>query len=460
MIKHGLILRRGWSDLWRYPSSAFVVGALWLLVLGLLGGGAVALELVMLSAPPLSRLAVGAGVQVVGALIATAFLLGCTRWALAVADGEPGYLSLLANPGAPLLPAVVTSVLAGALGNLGVLACFIPGLLIYVCFALWTYFQVDRAQGPIASLKSSVDVVRPALGWFVGLAFALGLAFVVPFVPLVMAVPYLFFRWSEVAALVVAACLLVSCFVGPWTFLCWAHGYREASGLFAKHQRRAAPPRSPAPEPGRATARLGPSSEEQPLGAGSRVAPDDAPVAKSQASAAEPQAPEGELAPAAEEPAAELVIEPEPQPVWVSALAAALITPLVIAGGSPLAGIQLGDQLAQVFDVERILVQVGTVGALFASGLATWAVLWLSYRGRRRVVVDEDGFRFDATRRWPGTRLRFTRIAAFRLIGEGVQLLPERSRLPAWLGPIVPSRERDTHFIVEELERRRIPRVD
>lgn len=148
----------------------------------------------------------------------------------------------------------------------------------------------------------------------------------------------------------------------------------------------------------------------------------------------------------------------EPGSSSITAIAITCLVPWVLCGGNPFSGIVVGFFLARRFGFPDYLGVTAGIGVLLLCGVAALVVLLVGHRGRRDVIQDDDGFALDGNSAWTGLRLAWAEIRGFRITGRGVELFPKGRWGWIWR-PVVPSRERDTHDLVETLESHGVMRV-
>jgi uncharacterized membrane protein len=109
--------------------------------------------------------------QIVGA--------GLIRGALAITEGRPFEVAEVFRTDR-LGPVVVTSLILGAATFVGLLLCYVPGLVVAFLTSYSLYFVIDKGLAPVDAIRASVDLVRNNLGttivWFIvgGLIAAAG----------------------------------------------------------------------------------------------------------------------------------------------------------------------------------------------------------------------------------------------------------------------------------------------
>jgi uncharacterized membrane protein len=104
---------------------------------------------------------------------------GLIRGALGVTEGRPFQFSEVLKTD-KIGPVIITSLIIGAGTFVGVLLCYLPGL-IFAFVTQWSlFFVVDKGLAPIEAIKASIDLVRKNLTdtliWYIvgGLVAGLG----------------------------------------------------------------------------------------------------------------------------------------------------------------------------------------------------------------------------------------------------------------------------------------------
>jgi hypothetical protein len=138
-------------------------------------------------------------------------------------------------------------------------------------------------------------------------------------------------------------------------------------------------------------------------------------------------------------------------PASVTMIAIGCLIPWVMAGGNPFSGAMVGYMVARPLGIPSWAGAVAGFGGLTLCGIAAIVVLVLGYRGRRDAVVDEAGLVVDGNRFWTGLRLRWDELRGFRISPRGVEIYLRGGWGWIWR-PVVPTRERETHDLVEKLE--------
>jgi uncharacterized membrane protein len=109
------------------------------------------------SAPLL--LLMGSGLQfvfsVLSVLVQVFFGLGLVQLLLHVARGEEASLEDFVVPIPRFLNAMGAFIVLGLLTLAGLIACVVPGVIIWLGLFMWNYTLVDQDTGPIESLKES-----------------------------------------------------------------------------------------------------------------------------------------------------------------------------------------------------------------------------------------------------------------------------------------------------------------
>jgi len=129
-----------------------------------------------------------------------------------------------------------------------------------------------------------------------------------------------------------------------------------------------------------------------------------------------------------------------------------LLVPAACTGGNPVIVLMAAPLFAKSLGIPTWLAGAAAVGVFCIPTLG--AVIYLVHRNQlyRRVRLDAKGFVFGYTEKWRGSRLRFKRIAGFKIIRAGVMLVLKRRPWTRWLGPLVPCEDREIHELVVHLE--------
>lgn len=322
------------------------------------------------------------------------------------------------------------SELAYGAGFLLVTVIAIFPLLVAASNAL--FFALDAEQDPLAALTSGLHSVRGRVGWTLRLG---GLALSLVLLGLV-GLGLGLWGWTKVGAapgLLALLLLASSLLIATFALLCSAHAYLALSQVLEAQLQ------------------------------GDDAASDVEAVASDRFGPLTPKSAPTEIR--ARRPRLELprgaryfprrTVAPATIP-----LALVLLLPWVVAGGNPLTAGIAGYELAGRLGLDSALGASTAVGGLILSGLAALLLLALSFRGRRALVLDAEGFALDVTPHWQGVRVRWAEIAGFRITGRGVQLRL-RHRLWRWLWrPVVPVQGRPAHDVVEVLEAQQVFAVD
>ncbi len=145
-------------------------------------------------------------------------------------------------------------------------------------------------------------------------------------------------------------------------------------------------------------------------------------------------------------------------PAKVTKIAIVCLIPWILAGGNPFSGAVIGFMLGRMLGFPSWAGAIAGFGGLTLCGLAAIVVLFLGHRGKRDVIVDEAGLALDGNAFWTGVRLHWHELRGFRISPRGVELYLQGAWGWIWR-PIVPTRERDTHDLVEKLEGQGILRI-
>lgn len=333
-----------------------------------------------------------------------------------------------------------------AIGMLAALVYFVLLTPILLAVATSALFLIDRDLDPIAAVVAALRAVRPYVGWsyyfaFVSLVVGLALG-VIGGVLGVLTCGY-------GALLVFSYLILVQCeFYGQ---------------LATRLEAQLRGPEGANPSPADVSAQATEQGSAPPEGAAASPLTAEGggnpnPYAPPRADVELIQAAGDGLQRAAPVPAGCQEFRGPPVPSGVGAAALAFLAPWVVAGGNPFSGAVIGFQLGRQLGMPNWLGGLAGGGGLMACGLAAFATLLVGYRGRRRVVVDLDGFAVDRTPFWGGSRLGWSALASFRTSGVGVELRPRG--LWGWIWrPVVPTQERETHDLVALLEEAGVPRT-
>ncbi|HYG93989.1 MAG TPA: hypothetical protein VD859_10425 [Nocardioides sp.] len=100
--------------------------------------------------------------QIVGA--------GLIRGALAITEGRPFQASEVFKFD-KIGPVVVTSLIVGAATFVGLILCYLPGLVIMFATSYSLYFVIDKGLAPMDAIKASVNLVKENLSstliWYI-----------------------------------------------------------------------------------------------------------------------------------------------------------------------------------------------------------------------------------------------------------------------------------------------------
>lgn len=321
-------------------------------------------------------------------------------------------------------------------------------LPLFAAMTVSAFFLIDRELDPIAAVLASLRAIRPHVAW----CYHFGLVTILVYLALgVVGVVVGALTCGYGMLLLISYLILVQCEV-----------YEQLSKRLAAQLRGDEPSEG---EP--ASAGIGSEVEADPEGAGDLKGDlgEERPALDPKANPYAPPAAAVEVVLAAEgrelaaaPPAGCVELTGPPLPPGVLGGALVFLIPWVIAGGNPFSGGVIGFQLSRQLGIPTWVGGLGGAGGLLACGLAAFVVLLVGYRGRRRVVVDLDGFALDRTPYWTGTRLSWRDVASFRTTGLGVELKP-RGLFGLFWRPIAPTQERETHDLVTRLEEAGIPRT-
>lgn len=330
-------------------------------------------------------------------------------------------------------------------GGVGVLIMIIVTIPLGAAAMVSVLFAIDREIDPVASVVAGVRAMRGNVLWVYVMAILLFLLYI---------------------AASVVACTGVGAIVAfPFMTLVGLHCYLAlADAIEAELEGEAAPakaeaieaaPEAPEGEAPESEAAEGPGGE---VGAPVEE-PGDNPYAPPAAKVEGPQA----FQPADGRPRP----QPLPQdaqryrptaPAKVTAIAIVCLIPWILAGGNPFSGAFVGFALGRQLGAPDWVGIVAGFGGLTLCGVAAIVVLLLGHRGRREAIVDRAGLAVDGNEFWTGVRLRWDELRGFRISPAGVELYLHGFWGWIWR-PVVPTRERETHDLVEKLEAHGIMRI-
>lgn len=153
---------------------------------------------------------------------------------------------------------------------------------------------------------------------------------------------------------------------------------------------------------------------------------------------------------------------PAPEvPVWLRRVVALLGLCVAGIGANPAIPI-LAASLVTRFDADVpmwagfsagvAIVCVPTIGAFVA--------MFHQYSQYRAALIDDDGFVLGRTDRWRGLRVRWARMAGFRVTSVGVQLAIRGRPWTQWFGPVVLCPEATRHELTMILEENGVFSID
>jgi DNA-directed RNA polymerase subunit RPC12/RpoP len=139
---------------------------------------------------------------------------------------------------------------------------------------------------------------------------------------------------------------------------------------------------------------------------------------------------------------------------WHGVLALLILIPVMSTGGSPIAAAQTGYQLAPaLFHLPPELGIGMGLGLLLVPALGAIILLRHRHVSSQAIDLDDRAAVFGRTKRWPGYRIPWTRVAGFRIRREGVLLQVTGLPWTRLIGPTVRTEDRQVHDVVVELER-------
>jgi hypothetical protein len=153
---------------------------------------------------------------------------------------------------------------------------------------------------------------------------------------------------------------------------------------------------------------------------------------------------------------------PAPEtPVWLRRVVAVLGLFVAGIGANPMIPVIAGTLVARIdpdlpwwagVSAGIAFVCVPTIGAFVG--------MFHQYSQYRPVLVDSDGFVLGRTERWRGLRLRWERMAGFRVTSVGVQVAVRGRPWTQWFGPVVLCDERTRHELTLILEEHQVFAID
>ena len=111
----------------------------------------------------------GFAISVAGIIVSFILQAGLIRAALAITRGQTPEPSMLFQTD-HLGPFIVASILAGLAIFVGLFACCIGAVIVYLFLLFYGYYVLDRDQEPVESLTSSFNLVKDNLGTVLGFA--------------------------------------------------------------------------------------------------------------------------------------------------------------------------------------------------------------------------------------------------------------------------------------------------
>ncbi len=95
---------------------------------------------------------------------------GLIRGALGITEGRP-FQAAEVFKFDRIGPVIVTSLIVGAATFVGLILCYLPGLVIMFATSYSLYFVIDKNLAPVEAIKASVDLVKnnlgPTLIWYI-----------------------------------------------------------------------------------------------------------------------------------------------------------------------------------------------------------------------------------------------------------------------------------------------------
>lgn len=314
---------------------------------------------------------------------------------------------------------------------------FVP---VFVGSSAGAMFSIDRELDPLASMMGGLRAIRGKIGWCYSFA-----------------IMFFFFTMVSIIPLMTCVGILV---VLPFSTLVMVHAYlalaesveAELVGEIAKAAPETAIDEAPdtealeegEPTPGKA---LG-----TPVDSSNPYSPPSAKVDRPATLSGAP----GRPAPA---PLPQDAKRYRPDaPAGATGPAIVCLIPWILAGGNPFSGAMIGYLVARMIGYPDWAGAIAGFGALMLCGVAALVVMLLGNRGHREAIVDQAGVAVDGNQFWTGVRLQWSELRGFRISPRGVELHVKGFWGYFWR-PIVPSRERETHDLVETLEARGVMRV-
>lgn len=146
-------------------------------------------------------------------------------------------------------------------------------------------------------------------------------------------------------------------------------------------------------------------------------------------------------------------------PARVTKVAIVCLIPWILAGGNPVSGAVVGFAVSRMLGFPSWAGAIAGFGGLTLCGVAALVAIYLGHRGRREAIVDEGGLVVDGNAFWTGVRIRWDELRGFQISPRGVEVYLQGAWGWIWR-PIVPTRERETHDLVETLEGHGILRLE
>jgi len=345
-----------------------------------------------------------------------------------------GPVAALWDPNNPL-PAVGVGVLTFLVG----VVVLVPLSAAMVMSALFT---IDRELDPVASVIAGLRTVRGNIGWIYTMFFLLVAAYLAS---------------SVLMCTGIGALLAI-----PFMTLMGLHCYEALASSIEAELVGEGPAPTPEPEPQPAEEPSAPEPAQEvgaPVGAVEDAG--DNPYAPPSAKVEGPIQTRGSslLGRPAPEPLPVDAHRYRPEaPAKVTKVAIVCLIPWILAGGNPFSGAVIGFTLGRMLGFPSWAGAVAGFGGLTLCGVAAIVVLLLGHRGRREVIVDQAGIAVDGNTFWTGVRLRWDELRGFRISPRGVELYLQGAWGWIWR-PVVPTRERETHDLVEKLEGHGIMRI-
>jgi hypothetical protein len=435
VITAGLVFQDAWDKFWRHAGVLLLCEVTCLVIFVLAMLAVVALYAVMttlIQHAAADLIASG----VIALLIAPVYVflhLGFYRVLLAAHRGEPLGLGALFSTGRRLPAGLLEHGFFSVGSQVGSLACLIPGVWFFSTYGLATLYVLDRGLGPVNALQASAQATR-GQRWgvfrvlfavlFVNVvgAFACGFGLLVT-IPVSMMMLVSLYEQLEPALNHCPLCqesIPANCLRCPGCDE-WEPG-RSSRVVKCQH----------------CAGRVARHLEMCPLCAEPEPVPPE--KVKPGVSLWRIRVPAG--APSG----------------WLTALALVLLLPA-------LAWVDNLTETGQA--IVQLVRRLGTfpwwlgvslfLGVFVVPTLGAWLVAAHAELSVRACDVDQDGVALGRTAAWRGLEIRWSDVSGFRLRRDGVRLQLKSARgIARWRGPLVRTRERETHDLVAHLEERGI----